>query len=419
MTTTIVLFISLALACSVGLALIVIMPWLRGQGASDNQLMAVNVATFQARLEELATDKAAGRLNGAEYETQVVELQRQLLSAQVEAAPYRPASRASRLIVLVWIPLLTVLVYLLGDDRTAVLTLWQGQDKLGQVADDLLTGVIDTPPEWATTDSAALISAMQTNVHRHAHDPNRWMRLSELFISLEATKQALEALARAHRLAPHDEQIAATYAQLSFFANEGQLTADSRKIVADILAGNPEHEGAMMLLAMGETRAGNYSAAKQWVARLRSSIAKKPGDHSVALASLDTMAETIDTQAAQAADNVTVTVSVAPSILVNVAPSDTLFVAITDGEGQAPYAVARLPTSSIVNGQVQVPLGDANAMLPERTLSKARAADAKLLVTARLSKSGDAISQAGDLAASPVLLNNATDVKLIIDTVVP
>mgnify|MGYP001757026620 FL=1 len=68
---------------------------------------------------------------------------------------------------------------------------------------------------------------------------------------------------------------------------------------------------------------------------------------------------------------------------------------------------------------MQVPLGDANAMLPERTLSKARAADAKLLVTARLSKSGDAISQAGDLAASPVLLNNATDVKLIIDTVVP
>ena len=85
------------------------------------------------------------------------------------------------------------------------------------MADDLLTGKIDVPPEWAAKESTALISAMQTNVHRNADDANRWMRLSELFMMLEAQPQALEALARANRLQPDNEEIALTYAQTNFF----------------------------------------------------------------------------------------------------------------------------------------------------------------------------------------------------------
>ena len=87
---------------------------------------------------------------------------------------------------MIWIPILAVIAYMMTADRTAVFTLWQAQDKVGQVADDLLTGKIDVPPEWAAKESTALISAMQTNVHRNADDANRWMRLSELFMMLEA-----------------------------------------------------------------------------------------------------------------------------------------------------------------------------------------------------------------------------------------
>ncbi|WP_204304187.1 hypothetical protein, partial [Stenotrophomonas maltophilia] len=83
-----------------------------------------------------------------------------------------------RAIIIIWIPILVVIAYVMTADRTAVFTLWQAQDKVGQVADDLLTGKIDVPPEWAAKESTALISAMQTNVHRHADDANRWMRLS-------------------------------------------------------------------------------------------------------------------------------------------------------------------------------------------------------------------------------------------------
>ena len=174
----------------------------------------------------------------------------------------------------------------------------------GQVADDLLAGRVDQPPAWAIEDGNQLISAMQTNVYRHASDYNRWMRLSELFLSLEATDSALEALSRAYRLSSDNEEIATTYAQISFFANKGQLDANSRRVLENILATNPEHEGAQMLMAMGEARASNFDQAQGWIKRLRESIAAKPGDHTQALSSLDELSANVVMQQQQASEGV-------------------------------------------------------------------------------------------------------------------
>lgn len=217
MTPSLVLFFTLCAVLTVVLAVVVILPWLRAGKAVDNQLMALNVQVFHERIKELTADKDAGVIDEKTFVAQETELKRQLLNAQIYQETYAPVGKKSRLIVMVWIPILAGLAYLLVADRTSVLKLWTAQDTVGQVADDLLTGKIDTPPKWATADSTALITAMQTNVHHHAHDPNRWVRLSELFVALEANPQALEALARAYRLDPTNDEVAMTYAQTSFF----------------------------------------------------------------------------------------------------------------------------------------------------------------------------------------------------------
>ena len=93
----------------------------------------------------------------------------------------------SRLIVAAWIPILAAMAYLLIGKSPCLICGSRGQR---EVADDLLTAKIDKPPSWAFEDGRQLISAMQTNVHRNADDPNRWMRLSELFLSMEATDSA-------------------------------------------------------------------------------------------------------------------------------------------------------------------------------------------------------------------------------------
>ncbi len=403
------LFIALSLLIALILAIVVITPWLRASRAPDkpvdNQLLDINVAVFRERLAELKTDKDSGVIDDHHYDNQKLELERQLLDAQRQIAPMVTPNFKSRLIITIWVPVLTAMAYLLVGNRTPVFELWAAEDKVGQVADDLLTGKIDQPPEWAIEDGRQLIMAMQTNVHRHADDPDRWMRLSELFLSLEATDSALEALSRAYRLAPDNIEIATTYAQISFFANKGQLDASSRRVLQEVLAKNPQHEGAQMLMAMGEARGSNFAQAQGWIKRLRQSIAAKPGDHSQALASLDELSANVTAQEQQASEGIDVTITINAGLLPLVKGDDVLFVAIRDVKGGPPFAAKRLPISVIKQGEANISLSDLDAMMPERTLKSARADKIQLAVIARISHSGNAIAESGDLSGNPVVIN--------------
>ena len=402
------LFIALSLLIALLLAVIAILPWLRAQRAQsksvDNQLLDINVAVFRERLAELKTDRDSGIIDEHHYQNQKLELERQLLDAQREVAPMVAPGIKSRLILMVWVPVLAAMAYLMIGDRTPVFDLWTAEDKVGQVADDLLTGKIDQPPAWAIEDGNQLISAMQTNVYRHAGDYNRWMRLSELFLSLEATDSALEALSRAYRLSPDNEEIATTYAQISFFANKGQLDANTRRVLENVLVNNPEHEGAQMLMAMGEARASNFAQAQSWIKRLRDNIAAKPGDHTQALSSLDELSANVTMQEQQASAGIEVTIKINASLLPLVQPDDVLFVAIRDVNGGPPFAAKRLPISAIKQGEVNVSLSDLDAMMPGRTLASARAEKVQLAVIARISHSGTANAASGDLSGNPVVL---------------
>jgi len=408
--STIGLFIALSLFMALILAVIAITPWLRAarikSNPVDNQLLDINVAVFRERLAELKIDKDNGTIDDTHYQNQKLELERQLLDAQREVTPMVAPGIKSRLIVMVWVPVLAAMAYLLIGNRTPVFELWTSEDKVGQVADDLLTGKIDQPPAWAIEDGKQLISAMQTNVYRHADDPDRWMRLSELFLSLEATPSAIEALSRAYRLSPENEEIATSYAQISFFANEGRLDANIRRVLQDVLVDNPQHEGAQMLMAMGEARSSNFDEAQGWISRLRNSIAAKPGDHSRALASLDELSANINAQKAQAAQGVDVTVVVNSSLLPLVKGDDVLFVAIRDVNGGPPFAAKRLPISVIKQGEANISLSDLDAMMPERTLASAREQKTQLAVIARISHSGNAVAESGDLSGNPVVISS-------------
>lgn len=418
------LFIALSLLMALLLAIIVIMPWLRASRLRDkpvdNQLLDINVAVFRERLAELQTDKDSGTIDEVHYRNQKLELERQLLDAQRTVTPMVAPGNKSRLIIMVWVPVLAGLAYFLVSDRTPVFNLWTAEDKVGQVADDLLTGKIDQPPAWAITDGTQLISAMQTNVYRHADDPDRWMRLSELFLSLEATDSALEALSRAYRLSPDNEEIATTYAQISFFANKGQLDANSRRVLQEVLAKNPQHEGAQMLMAMGEARSNNFEQAQGWIKRLRDSIAAKPGDHSQALASLDELSANVTIQQQQASEGIEVTVSINSDLLPLVKADDVLFVAIRDVKGGPPFAAKRLPISVIKQGEATISLSDLDAMMPERTLASARGDKVQLAVVARISHSGTAMAESGDLSGNPVVISaDQNQVNVTINQQIP
>ena len=244
-----------------------------------------------------------------------------------------------------------------------------------------------------------------------------------MFLSLEATDSAIEALSRAYRLSPDNEEIATTYAQISFFANKGQLDASSRRVLQEVLAKNPQHEGAQMLMAMGEARSGNYQQAQAWVTRLRENIVARDGDHSEALNSLDELSRNIQQQqqaslasaknGAASAQTVAVTVTLNPSLAPLIKPTDILFVTIQESTGGAPLAVKRMSAAELVNAAkgFNIELNDQDAMMPTHTLSKAMQEGKQLVLKARISKSGQAMQEAGDLAANDLPLTYENNKK--------
>lgn len=408
--STLLLFIIFSLLLALFAALMVVLPWLRANKKAsppvDNRLINLNIDVYKSRLRELGADKAIGTINEAQYATQRTELERQLLDAEQIATPMQAPSIKGLFAIMVCVPLLAIMAYVLISDRSDVFSLWRAQDNLNPVADELLTGKIDVLPEWAFEDGAGLFSTIQTNVHRNASDPFRWMVLSEIFLSFEEPESALEALSRAYRLSPDDKNIAAEYAQLSFLASGGSLDIETRRVVEDILKADPDNEAAQMLMARGEARAGNYEQAQGWITKMRSNIEQNPKEDTHALMGLNELTADITRQQTQAAQGVDISVTINTSLLPLVMADDVLFVAIRAAAGGPPYAAKRVPISSLQQGNIKVSLSDIDAMMADRTLQPARASNEQLVVTARISHSGNATSESGDLSSNPVVLRS-------------
>ena len=110
-------------------------------------------------------------------------------------------------------------------------------------------------------------------------------------------------------------------------------------------------------------------------------------------------------QEQQASEGIDVTITINAGLLPLVKGDDVLFVAIRDVKGGPPFAAKRLPISVIKQGEANISLSDLDAMMPERTLKSARADKIQLAVIARISHSGNAIAESGDLSGNPVVIN--------------
>ena len=107
-------------------------------------------------------------------------------------------------------------------------------------------------------------------------------------------------------------------------------------------------------------------------------------------------------------------VSLAPALAARVAPTDTVFVFARAAEGpRMPLAIRRFPASAL---PLDFTLDDATAMSPELKLSRFD----RVVVGARISKSGDALPQSGDLLTqTEPLAPGRSGLELVIDRVQP
>ena len=191
-------------------------------------------------------------------------------------------------------------------------------------------------------------------------------------------------------------------------ANGQRLAGDPEKLVERALQIDPDNLKALALAGSAAFNRGDFARAAALWERMLPLVAADSEDARV-------VRENVAQARAKAGAAVKLagTVSLSPKLKGKAAPDDIVFIFARAAEGpRVPLAVLRKQVRDL---PLSFSLDDSMAMAPGMNLS----GFARVVVGARISKSGGAAPQPGDLqGASAVVANDAAGVKVVIDRVV-
>ncbi len=349
--------------------------------------------TSVRRLRALDEALAAGVISREEFATKRAAIAN--TGAAVTGAAAAPSRSAftTLLLVAVLLPAMALLLYQLVGTPQAL-------DPANLKA-EAAAAHGDRGPEMEQA-IAALISRLKD----HPDDLEGWALLGRAYQSTNRPDEALAAFKHAHEQAP------------------------------DALKADSNNQRALWLLGISDYQAGHFDAAiARWNTLLpllaadsdvaqsvKKQIAEaqkqRDGGSVSAPATVDASASPTPSAAAEqgaAAPHLTVTVSLDPKLTGKLDPEATLFVYARAAKGPPmPLAIQRLKASQL---PLTTTLDDSMGMLPNLKLSMFP----QIVVGARISKSGNAMAQSGDLQilSAPLDVHRSEPIALRIDQVVP
>lgn len=333
----------------------------------------------------------------------------------------------------------TRLVALLG---AAVLALAAGGYALTgspQLASAGAPGAAVAPAETAdpalqAAQFAAVVEQLANKLKEQPNNPEGWAMLARSYARLQRPADALQAYTRAVALQPDDAQLLADYADVLAFQNNRQLAGEPTKLIDRALKLEPNNAKALALAGSAAFDRKDFAAAvRHWehlarqsppgsgfLTELQSGIdeARKLGGLPPAVADADAVAAAAAAAAstplaAPSTARVTGTVTLAAAVAAQASPDDTVFVLARPAEGsRMPLAIARYRVRDL---PLQFALDDSMAMAPAARLSLFE----RVVVVARVSKSGQAMPAAGDISGqSAPVANTASGLVIEISEVV-
>lgn len=265
----------------------------------------------------------------------------------------------------------------------------------------------------ARAQIAAMVDQLAERLKTRPDDAEGWQMLSRSYAALGRHAEAVEAFRKASALNPRDASLLVDLAASLVAVDRGAMHGEPARLVERALAVDPAHPKALAFAGLIAFDRKDYpTAVKHWEALSRVEPADSPFAQQIRasvaqarqLAGLPPGAEAApaakpaasSSQPAGAPARVSGTVRLAPSLKDRVAPDDTLFVfaraADDSGGPRMPLAILRRQAKDL---PLQFTLDDSLSMSPAARLSGAT----RVIVGARLSRSGNAMPQPGDLQA--------------------
>ena len=354
-----------------------------------------NITIARHRLTELKEQLQAGALTQALYDEQLAELE-QALSDDLDIAQAQIPSSQGRwmAIVLVFaIPMLAgTLYWALGNYRSL------SQPEQAQVAPEV-------------EQIAKMVDGLAERLKKQPDDAQGWTMLGRSYKYLQQYPKAVDAFAHAYQLIGDQPEIMLLYADAMAYVNNEQLAGKPAELVFKALTIEPDNEMALWLGGMAKAQAGEFAEASILWKKLEALL--PPGSEQQQevqglIAKVATQLPNADVQPITSSPGIEVQVSLAPELQSLASSGDTVFIYAQALSGpQMPLAIVRKQVSDL---PLTISLTDAMAMMPTtardggsaeigrepmRPMKLSNFPEVKLL--ARISKSGNAIQQPGDL----------------------
>lgn len=419
----------IVLALLLATLLCLIPPLLRRTPAAETTSDANVRAFYLAQREQLRRDLNNGALTVQAHARAEEELQRDLLQdlalRRAHGAPLsgQRAGIAAACVLSVAIPVAAVLLYgQLGNPRAAA-TVALAPSAEPHAAD-------------AADDMALAINALAQRLRTAPDDPDGWYTLARSYETLGRYNDAVAAYQQVLRLVPGQPAVLADLADALLSARQGTPDEASIAAVAQALDAQPDQPKALALAGMMALRRGDAAEALVHWERLQtllppdSEAARQIQTNIAQARAMATGGPAAPAAAAPAAPAPSATAGgasappasparisgrarIADALRDQVRPTDTVFILARPAEGsRMPLAIMRMRVSDLPRAFV---LDDSTSMSPEATLSRA----SKVRVEIRISQSGGAAAQPGDLSGVlPDIGIHAEGLELVADTVV-
>jgi cytochrome c-type biogenesis protein CcmH len=422
------------------IALLFTVPWLLRAGRTPKNARpdpdAVNTEIIKAQLAELDADLKMGRLDENQYAAARHDLERELLDdlapsgAPATTKPARGGQWAVVLLVIA-IPLMAVALYQqLGSKQIITLLEQNGA---------ATTAASGTPGKHEMGEQSLehMVDVLAERLKNKPDDLRGWILLARSYETLNRYADALGAYRNARRLSGDNPEVLADYADALVMANGGRFNDEAGEVLQTAVEAEPNNVKALWLIGHWKNQQGAYTEAiSYWqraaallpagsqdtaiIAQQITQLQQRLGITPTAPVAVATPAPagapaTAGGGTAAAGQAITVTVSLDPALTAQAAPESTVFIFARAVQGpRMPLAIIRRQVKDL---PVTVTLDDSLAMSPAMTLSKFD----QVTIGARVSASGNAMPQSGDLegSQSPVSVASPGTVAVTIDRKVP
>ena len=413
------------------LALLVWSLWRRPAAAPVDAHEQANAQVYRDQSADLARELALGHMSEAEHAQALEELKWRLRDDSLSNPDVATTGATDK-------PRKTVLALCLMLPVCAVLLYGSLGTPLGLDPAALARSAPDEGPNATVTPEkiAQMVGQLERRLQDEPNNVDAWVMLARLQRSQEKFAASDKSFAKALSLTP-DDDLAIERAEVLAQIQGGDFSGEPWAVINRILKANPNQNNALLLAGSASFAEGRFAQAIQYWERVRASLPPQsedlnaldsalaqarerlaPGRASAQLsdsgrASAQQSPASTSAQPPSAASaapaRISGRVSLAPELAAQTSPGDTVFIYATPAQGgRMPLAIVRTTVAALPFDFV---LDDSQAMGPQSKLSSA----SEVVLKARISKTGQAMAQPGELGVSlGPIKNPSSQLSLVI-----